>query len=192
MAYADDQVRYAEGSAYGTRFPDVTKRFRTAGWYFSGDAAFDILTADTLKPGKAYRSSIDKDNPFPFYERWGDSFNVATEFVAVNQARALAALAGLMARTPLKDQPWRAATAKIVGVASRVAPGTAVTARLEVTGLNTNEARIVWEASGQQPVFRRTFTITPGSGSQWIEAEAQWPDGRRAFGRGDFTVAAER
>lgn len=266
MAHAEEQVRYAEGSAYGTSFPDVTKRFRTAGWYFSEDAAFDILTADTLKPRPGYLSSIlsnlnyeggtnpnnvtfltglgwkrqreivhqyamnddrvlppsgiplgniqegfmylepykkelgaitfppdsDKDNPFPFYERWGDSFNVATEFVAVNQARALASLAGLMARTPLKTQPWRAATAKITGVAQRVSPGTAVTAQFEIAGLDLREARIVWEASGQQPVFGQSFTFTTGTGSQWIEAEAQWPDGRRAFGRWDFEVAADR
>ena len=33
--------------------------------------------------------------PYPFYDRWGDSFNVTTEFVAVDQARSLASLAFL-------------------------------------------------------------------------------------------------
>ena len=40
--------------------------------------------------------------PIPIYDRWGDSFNLSTEFVTVNQARSLAYLAWLMARTPLK------------------------------------------------------------------------------------------
>src|SRR5207248_3377491 len=30
--------------------------------------------------------------PYPFYDRWADTFNTSTEFVAVNQARALASL----------------------------------------------------------------------------------------------------
>src|SRR4029077_12970695 len=37
--------------------------------------------------------------PYPFYDRWGDSFNVTTEFVVLNQARSLAATAFLATLT---------------------------------------------------------------------------------------------
>ena len=48
-------------------------------------------------------------------------------------------------------------------------------------------ARIVWEARDQQPVFGRTFEFAPvNTGSQWIEAEVEWPDGRRAFAVATF------
>lgn len=266
QAQAGDQVRWATASAYGTSFPDVSKRFRTAGWYFSDDAVFDILTAGALKEDPAALAAIlsnlnyegganpnnvafltglgwkrqreivhqyamndarvlpppgiplgniqegfmylehykkelgaltfppdgGKENPYPFYDRWGDSFNVTTEFVAVNQARALAGAAALMARTPLKTQPWRSATATIAGVPKTVTAGGSITARLSVEGLDAANARIVWEASGQQPVFGETFTFSPAAGPQWIEAEAQLPDGRRAFARMEFEAALAR
>ena len=35
-------------SAYGTSFPEETKATRTAGWYFSGDAAFELAVACQL------------------------------------------------------------------------------------------------------------------------------------------------
>ncbi|HEX2749276.1 MAG TPA: glycoside hydrolase family 9 protein, partial [Verrucomicrobiales bacterium] len=266
LAWAAEQRKWAAASAYGTSFPDVSKRFRTAGWYFSSDALFDILTGDVLQPDTAalpamlsnlnyeggtnpnnvnfltglgwkrqreivhqyalndsrvlppsgipignmqegfmylepykkelgtltFPSDGDRDHPYPFYDRWADSFNVTTEFVAVNQARALAGLAGLMARTPLKTQPWRAAKALITGVPARVAAGVPVAVRLEVEGLDTANARIVWESAGMEPVFGKTYTCSPATGAAWIEAEAQWPDGRRAFARVEFEVTAGR
>src|SRR5439155_9841170 len=84
------------------------------------------------------------DAPYPFYDRWGDSFNVNTEFVIVNQARALAALVFLMAQTSLKDQPWRSAPAHI-----EVLPSLSLNLNPN-PGLNLNlpQARIVWEAQG--------------------------------------------
>jgi hypothetical protein len=241
----------------------VTKRFRTAGWYFSDDAVFVILTGSLLKenPGalRAMLSNInyeggtnpsnvtfltglgwkrqreivhqyamndarvfppsgiplgniqegfmyldpykkelgaltfppdsDKDSPWPFYDRWGDSFNVATEFVAVNQARALAALAGLMARTPLAKQPWRSATATITGIPEHASAGETVTARLSVDGPDLTNARVVWEVPGREPEIGPSLTFKPAPGRQWVEAEAQWPDGRRAFARREFEVS---
>jgi hypothetical protein len=47
-AAGDDQLRRAQASAYGTSFPEETKRARSAGWYFSGDAAFDLAVAMQL------------------------------------------------------------------------------------------------------------------------------------------------
>jgi hypothetical protein len=50
----------------------------------------------------------------------------------------------------------------------------------------------VWEANGQEPAFGgQNFTFTPGpqAGAYWIEAEVQWPDGRRAFATNSVTVS---
>jgi hypothetical protein len=47
-ASGEDQLRRAQESAYGTSFPEETKRIRTAGWYFSSDQAFDLATAYQL------------------------------------------------------------------------------------------------------------------------------------------------
>ncbi|MDB6029097.1 MAG: non-processive endocellulase, partial [Verrucomicrobiales bacterium] len=52
-------------------------------------------------------------NPYPFYDRWGDSFNTTTEFVTVNIAKAAAAASFLMGSGPLKTQPWKAINAEI-------------------------------------------------------------------------------
>ncbi|MDF2440470.1 MAG: endoglucanase [Abditibacteriota bacterium] len=131
----------------------------------------------------------DANNPYPFYDRWGDSFNTSTEFVVVNQARGLATLAWLMARTPLAKQLWRAASAKISGVPATASAGRAITAQLDVPGRDISSAQIVWEVAGQEPTFGRQHTFTPQqAGAQWIEAEAQWPDGRRAFAAFEFQV----
>ena len=45
IACGEDQLRRANNSAYGTSFPEETKRARAAGWYFSSDAAFDLAAA---------------------------------------------------------------------------------------------------------------------------------------------------
>jgi len=140
-----------------------------------------------------------QDAPYPLYDRWGDSFNLQTEFVIVNQARGLAAAAFLMAQTPLKNQRWRAAPAQI---AMRIESGETQdarstaqhpthTARLTVSGLDPLPARVVWEAQDQEPVIGSTFRFAPTNDSpQWIEAEAQWPDGRRAFAVTNLAPAA--
>jgi hypothetical protein len=53
--------------------------------------------------------------------------------------------------------------------------------------MDLNGARIVWEAADQEPAYGLTYNITPkGSGSQWVEAEAQWPDGRRVVATTTF------
>jgi hypothetical protein len=49
-------------------------------------------------------------------------------------------------------------------------------------------ARVVWEAAGQEPSFGETFSFTPGAGNYWVEAEAQWPDGRRIFATNSIAV----
>ena len=118
--------------------------------------------------------------PYPVYDRWGDSFNVQTEQTVVNQARQLATAAFLMAKTPLATQTWQSTPAQIV-MPAVVGPGASVTAKVEVASFDLTKARVVWEAQGQEPAFGTNFVFTPAnSGPQWIEVEAQWPDGRRA------------
>ena len=121
-----------------------------------------------------------QDAPYPIYDRWADSFNVQTEFVIGTQARSLATVAWLMAQTPLKQQPWKSAPAQITGLPAEARAGQRVTAGLNVPGLDLTEARIVWEAPGQEPVFGQSFSFVPASaGPVRVEVEAQWPDGRR-------------
>jgi hypothetical protein len=130
--------------------------------------------------------------PYPFYDRWGDSWNVSSEMVVLNQARSIGSLAFLAARTAFKTQPWKApANAQIIVPTGTVPVGQPVTLSLEVPGLDLSQARITWEARDQEPAFGSTFTFSPkNNGAQWIEAEAQMPDGRRAFAKASFAANA--
>lgn len=269
VATADDQLRRSRESAYSTSFPAETKATRTAGWYFSGDAAFELAVACQLgfpqlnDPRPKYVEAIlgnlnyeagcnpvnityltglgwkrqrdivdqyaendrrvlppsgiplgniqsgfgwlelygkelgalsfpadsDEKAPYPIYDRWGDSFNLTQEFVIPNQARALAYLAWMMGRSPLKSQPWKAAEGRIAGIPERARAGETMSATISATGLDLTGARIVWEGSDQEPVFGKTFSFAPAHrGEQWIEAEAQLPDGRRVFAVTNFVA----
>ena len=126
----------------------------------------------------SYPSDGDEKDPYPFYDRWGDSFNVQTEFTILCQSRALASLAFWMAQSPLKTQQWKPAGAKIIDAPSGGGY------QLDAPGLNPRAAFVVWEASGQEPAVGPVFK--PAVGASWIEAEAVWPDGRRVFARRDL------
>jgi hypothetical protein len=55
--------------------------------------------------------------------------------------------------------------------------------------MDLSGARITWEARDQEPAFGASYTFTPqNNGVQWVEAEAQFPDGRRAFAKASFTA----
>ena len=126
---------------------------------------------------------------YPFYDRWGDSWNVNAEMVVLNQARGLGTLAFLAAQTSLKTQSWRAVSGQINGPSTPAQVGAPVTLSLSVPGIDLSKARITWDAPGQEPAFGSTFAfVPPGNGSQTVQAEAQLPDGRRIFAIG--TVAA--
>ena len=124
-----------------------------------------------------------QDQPYPFYDRWGDSFNVTTEFVIVDQARGLANLAFLMAQTSLKNQPWKAdTTLRIVDLPARAQVGHPFTVHARDTALDLGKAQLVWEAPETDPTIGGSFTVVPkAAGECWLELEAQLPDGRRAF-----------
>ena len=263
VAAGDANMNWSKMSAYGTSFPDATKRVKAAGWYFSTDQAFDIAVAHTIVPKADYMtamlanmnyeggcnpvnavyltgmgmkrqrdivsqwatndrrilppSGIPIGNvqstfgylwnytgmlealsfpasgaataPYPFYDRWGDSWNVSAEFVVLNQARSLGTLAFIAAQNPAHHQPWTAKAGKIVGPTATVPVGKPVTLTLETPGMDLSSARIVWEARDQEPGFGSSYTMSPkNNGVQWVEAEATWPDGRRVFALGSYNA----
>jgi hypothetical protein len=127
---------------------------------------------------------------YPFYDRWADAYNVATEFVHVNQGRGLLASAFLATLTPAKNTAWKSGTVSIVAPTATVEVDSLVELKLQ-TSMDLTGARIVWEAREQEPAYGTTYTIQPKStGEQWVEVEVQWPDGRRAFAHGKFTADA--
>jgi hypothetical protein len=269
-AAGEDQLRRAQSSAYGTSLSIEAKRSRSAGWYFSNDAAFDLAVAYQLNypvqndprpkfleallsnlhyeqgcnpinvtyltglgwkrqreivhsyalndrrlmpptgipigniqagfgwmdlykeelSGLSFPSDGAEDSPYAFYDRWSDAFNLTQEFVVLNQARALAYLAWLMAQTPLKTQRWKAASGTITGLPTKIGVGQKVTVTLAAPGLDFQTARVVWETPRQEPALGTNFSFIPSkAGAQWIEAEAQLIDGRRIFAVTNFTVA---
>jgi hypothetical protein len=130
---------------------------------------------------------------YPFYDRWGDSFNTTTEFVVVDQARSLGSLSFWMAQTPLKEQRWQAAKATITGLPRSLPVGESAAAQLSVQGLNIADAQILWETRDALPVFGPVLQVAPKNvGEQWVEAEAMWPDGRRVFAVASYEATASQ
>ena len=81
----------------------------------------------------------DVRNPYPFYDRWSDAYDVSTEFVVPTLGKALAVALYQMAQTRHRETPWKPRAAQIVrenGRCSLVLPG----------GLDPADAMIVWEA----------------------------------------------
>lgn len=129
--------------------------------------------------------------PYPFYDRWGDTFNTTTEFVVMDQGRSLASLAFWMAQTPVGKQSWKPIRAQVTGVPKSAPADKPLTAKLEVAGLDVSQAQITWEAAAHEPQIGREFTFRPESvGNGWVEAEAVWPDGRRVFAVTNFSASA--
>ena len=262
-AAGDDALLWSNQNAYATSFPKETKRFQTAGWYFSLSAASDMAVAYQLNPNPAYLDAIvgnmnyeggtnpvnvtyltglgikrqhvtvsqyavnnsrvftpdgipigniqagfdylplygtqltrltfpsdgSPTAPYPFYDRWADTWAVTTELVTVNQARSVLALSVLVDQTAARSIPWTSGTATIKAPGAAVLLGAAMTLTLQTPGLDLTNARILWEARDQQPAFGATFTSTPiNNGVQWVEAEVEWPDGRRVFATSTYTA----
>jgi hypothetical protein len=128
--------------------------------------------------------------PYPYYDRWCDDWNVSTEGSTTDLARGFAGLAWLVSRTSLTNQSWRSTNASIS------APGTTLTGQpltvtLNVADPNLSTARIIWEAQSQEPTYgTQSYTFIPATdGVYWVEAEVQWPDGRRAFAMNSVTAS---
>ncbi len=156
-------------------------------------SSFDFLSSYGASGNELSKLSFPSDdnsaaNRYPFYDRWADTWNVTTEFVAVTQARSMVSVSMLAGLTATRTQPWKPTQTATIVVPAGVAPvGQPVT--LALTGVDTAGARITWEARDQQPDFGSTYTISPqNNGAQWVEAEIVFADGRRIFATGSFTA----
>jgi hypothetical protein len=132
--------------------------------------------------------------PYPIYDRWSDFWNVYTEASTVNDVRCFDTAAWLAAQTTVAGQGWRWTNAIISGPAAGAFLGQPVTVTLQVAETNLTGAKIVWEAQNQEPSFgdlNYTFTPVQSGGPYWVEAEVQWPDGRRAFAVGSVMVSTD-
>ncbi len=130
--------------------------------------------------------------PYPIYDRWADFFNVTTEASTTDTSRSFAVSAWLAAQTSLATQHWRSTNAVIVAPTDAKLPGQPMTISLQVADTNLTGAKIVWEGLGQDPTFgglSYTFTPTAQEGPAWVEAEVQWPDGRRAFATNSVIIS---
>jgi Glycosyl hydrolase family 9/Cellulase N-terminal ig-like domain len=151
-------------------------------------AAFEYLPSYGSELSElSYPTDSGTKNTYPYYDRWSDDFNVTQEFITVNQARSFMATAFLAGLTTSSTASW---TPPLVSI--KVPSGTAllnspVTLTLNLGSLDITGARVVWEGRDQQPAFGSTFSFTPvNDGDQWVEAEVEWPDGRRVFAENDF------
>ncbi|MDQ6631810.1 MAG: glycoside hydrolase family 9, partial [Verrucomicrobiota bacterium] len=134
----------------------------------------------------------DEKNAYPFYDRWGDSFNTSGEFVTVNIARGLGCLTFLMAQTSLKTQAWKPVSAQIIGLPDKLGFNKSVTVQIQAPGFDLNSGRTVWESADHEPVIlpgKKSFVFTPSkTKAQWLEAETLLPDGRRFFAVTNFNL----
>jgi hypothetical protein len=130
--------------------------------------------------------------PYPIYDRWSDFFNVTTEASTTDTARSFAVTTWLAAQTSLATQPWRSTNATIIAPTTAKLPGQPLTITLQVADTNLTGAKIIWEGLGQDPAFGGlSYTFAPPSqeGPCWVEAEVQWPDGRRAFATNSVVIS---
>ncbi len=117
----------------------------------------------------SYPLDDSPNQPYAYYDRWADTFNVSTEFVVSQTARTLPAAAMLMAMTPTKTQPWNSSVPKIVNLPITAAASQQVTPTLVAPGISASDlskARIVWEAREQEPFIGALYFLgrrsTPG------------------------------
>jgi len=262
-ATADDHVRFAAQTAYGTSFPDLNKAYRSAGWYFSSERAFDVTVAYQLNAKPEYKETVfsnlnyeagsnpvnvsyitgigwkrqrdivhqyaqnDRrvlppsgiplgniqpgmpyiyfykgeltalcfpgDNattaPYPYYDRWADTFNTMTEFVVMDEARCLGSLAFWMAQSSVATQAWKSGSLQITGLPTSVAVDSFATVSVTSPGLDLSGAQVVWEVNYLDPAFGSSYRFAPKySGDTWVEAEVLLPDGRRLFAKTNFVA----
>lgn len=63
-SWADKVLADSDASAFGTSYPDESKRGRVAGWYFSENGAFDLMTASVLDRTPRYDAAIASNTAF--------------------------------------------------------------------------------------------------------------------------------
>jgi hypothetical protein len=120
---------------------------------------------------------------YPVYDRWADAYNLTTEFITRRVANGMVTMALIAAQTSLTNQPWHFTNCSMT-LSTNHSYSSPVDATLHLTETNLNGIRVVWEVQGMEPVFgsNLTYRFTPTTeGTNFVEAEVQWPDGRRAF-----------
>jgi hypothetical protein len=116
-------------------------------------------------------------NSFGLYDRWADTYNLKTEFVSFQSARALGVAALLAAQTSLKTQPWRSTSVSVSLPNQTAVLNTTVVPT--VVGFDVSDAQVVFQLQAHEPSFG---SITPTKvGDFKLEMEAVKPDGRRVF-----------
>ncbi|MEW6304985.1 MAG: glycoside hydrolase family 9 protein, partial [Verrucomicrobiota bacterium] len=191
-------VSYLTGMGW-KRQREIVHQYAQNDWRVLPPSGFPLgnvqASFDYLDPYKSELGALSfppdgaATGPYPYYDRWGDSFNVTTEFVVTDQARGLATLAYLAAGTVLAPQGWSGQAAQITGLPVESSINVGVTATLQTPGLDLSEAQIVWEASGHEPAFGSSYVVTPTVfGPHRVEVEAVWPDGRRVFAATNFVA----
>ncbi len=167
-------------------------------------AAFEFLPSygfalrDASYPGDNAASG-----PYPFYDRWSDAYNVTTEFISVNQARALLVASFLAGRSPAAARPWNHASARIVAPQGTGVLRAAATLRLDVQGEDLSLARVVWEAprargrpSGPPTAWTRKAAAPSGSrprpSGPTAAARSRRPRSRRTFPWSHGSMARSR
>jgi hypothetical protein len=146
------------------------------------------LTAVSYPPDNG---AADKpaNTPYPYYDRWGDSYNTTAEFVVVDEARCVGSLAYWMAQSAIATQSWKSGTAQITGVPAQLNVGSFASIGLASPDTDLTGAQIVWEVRYLEPAVGSTLRFAPKfPGTTWIEAEALLPDGRRLFARTNFSA----
>jgi hypothetical protein len=165
----------------GIPVSNINERFYPT-WVYQWELGSLTYPNDYLENGK-----------YPYYDRWCDDWNVSTEGSTTDTARGFATAAWVAAQTSAASQPWRFTNATITSPAQNVAPGQPIALTLQVADPNLTGAKMIWEAQGQEPAYAtQNFSFTPGTveGAYWVEAEVQWPDGRRAFATNTVFVSA--
>ena len=151
-------------------------------------AAFEYLNSYGSELSElSYPGDSGSTNTYPYYDRWSDAFNVTQEFITVNQARGFMATAFLATQTSSSTGAWKAPNITLTVPSTTALLNAPVSITLNAGSTDMAGARIVWEGRDQQPAFGSTYTFTPvNDGDQWVEVEAEFPDGRRLFGKNDF------
>jgi len=150
-----------------------------------------LSTYGSMLEPLCFPSDTASTAPYPFYDRWGDSWNVTAEMVILNQGRSLGTLAFMAAQTSLKTQWWRGVAGQITVPNAPIQLGKATVLSLQAPGFDLSSARITWESLNQEPAFGPTFNFLPiSAGSIWVQAEALLPDGRRICAITNVTVSA--
>jgi hypothetical protein len=127
--------------------------------------------------------------PYAFYDRYSHQFDTATEADTVNEGWGFAAAVSVAAATPAARVSWKAALGTLVFPASPKS-GAPLQVALRTPAIDLTNARVTWEAAGQEPwMGGSSFTFTPAaSGSVWVDCEAMLPDGRRVVASGSVDV----